>query len=339
MKRRGVLIVNLGTPKSEKPKDVFRYLNEFLTDARVIDFPWVKRQFLVRGLIVPFRYKQSARQYAHIWTEVGSPLLHWGKRVEEELQKSLGENYRVVLAMRYQQPSITDGLEFLRKNQIDELIVLPLFPQYASATTGSVTEYVMQSLKNWRTFPKLIFINHFFDHPGLIDAFCSRAKQYPLSSYDHFLFSFHGLPQRHIREGDTSGCCLGKNCCAALSQKNRGCYRAQCFATARAIGNQLGLQENQTTVCFQSRLGKEPWLQPYTSDEIQASAKRGCKKLLVFSPSFVCDCLETIYEISIESSHEFKKSGGVELQLVEGLNSHPVWINALKTIVLENQTA
>lgn len=331
-KKRGVLLVNLGTPLSPKHHDVFRYLTEFLTDERVIDFPWLKRQLLVRGVIVPFRYRQSAEQYRRLWTkEEGSPLLFHSKRVQEKLQQTLGNEYHVALAMRYQYPSIAEALEKLCKEEIDELIILPLFPQYASATTGSVYQKVMKELQNWQAFPKLIFINHFFDHPAMIDAFCARAGQYPLSSYDHVLFSFHGLPESQLRQANNG--CLTSHCCQQLCQKNRSCYKAQCFATARAIIDQLNLKEKHYTICFQSRLGKETWIQPYTTDVLHTLAKQGHKRLLVFSPSFVCDCLETTYEISSEYQREFKQLGGEELQLVEGLNDHPLWIKALQQII------
>ncbi len=335
-RKKGVLLVNLGTPRSYHPKDVFRYLIEFLTDARVIDIPWLIRQCLVRGFIVPFRYRQSALQYRYLWQKEGSPLLIYGKRLEEKLRQALGPSYRVVLAMRYQTPSILEGLEKLREERVDDLIILPLFPQYASATTGSVYQKVMECLQHWNTFPKLIFVNHYFDHPSFIHAFCSLAKQHIFSSYDHILFSFHGLPERHVRKADITGKCLSNNCCQTICLNNRFCYKAQCHATAQAIASHLGLKPENYTICFQSRLGREPWLQPYTSDIIDACAKKKYKRLLVFSPSFVCDCLETTYEISVEYAKEFKKKGGEELQLVEGLNVHPIWVEALRKIILEN---
>lgn len=333
-KKRGVLIVNLGTPKSPRPKDVFHYLIEFLTDARVIDYSWLKRQLLVRGIIVPARYKQSAEQYRLLWKKEEAPLLFYGKLVQEKLQESLGESYRVVLAMRYKNPSIMEGLEKLRKENLDELIILPLFPQYASATTGSVYQKVMENLKHWEIFPKLVFINSFFDHPGFIKAFCARANQYFLAEYDHVLFSFHGLPESQIRKADLSGGCLSRSCCKEICLNNHFCYKAQCFATARAIAVELNMDAEKYTICFQSRLGKEPWVQPYLSDVIEECAKKGHTRLLVFSPSFVCDCLETTCEISVEYQKEFKKMGGHVLQLVEGLNAHPFWIEALKSLVL-----
>ncbi len=337
--KKGVLIVNLGTPRSHRPLDVFRYLNEFLTDPRVIDIPWFKRQLLVRGVIVPSRYRQSAEQYRHVWTEKGSPLLFHGQTVQEKLQHVLGPDFKVVLAMRYQFPSIPEALEKLKQEEVDEIVILPLFPQYASATTGSVHQKIMQVLQNWQVIPKLVFINHFFDHPLFIEAFCNRAQQYSLSSYDHVVFSFHGLPERQIRKADPSGKCLSAQCCQESCQRHRFCYKAQCYATAHAIARRLSITSKDYTVCFQSRLGKEPWIQPYLSDVLDQCARQGYKKLLVFSPSFVCDCLETTCEITYEYGSKFKEMGGEELQLVEGLNSHPAWIEALRSLVLEHQSA
>lgn len=328
---KGVLLVNLGTPDSYDPRDVYKYLIEFLTDARVIDFPWWRRQLFVRGFIVPTRYRQSAELYKKLWTDKGSPLLVHGRAVENALQQSLGPSYKVALGMRYQNPSIAAALEKLRKANVHEIIVVPLFPQYSSATTGSVNQKVMETVKDWMVIPKMTFINSFATHPSFIRAFAQRGRQYPISTYDAVVFSFHGLPERQIRKCDNLSHCLKPTCCETFDTRNTHCYRAQCYSTARAIAAELSIESYQ--VCFQSRLGKEPWLKPYASDLIHDCAKAGKKKLLVFSPSFVCDCLETTSEISEEYGTEFKKLGGEELQLVEGLNSHPAWIEALQSIV------
>jgi len=330
--KTGVLIVNLGTPDSPKPRDVYRYLIQFLTDRRVIDVPWFKRQCLVRGLIVPRRYRNSARSYAEIWKERGSPLLDYGMRVEKLLQESLGDHYQVTLAMRYQNPSIESGLEKLRDSS--EIIVLPLFPQYASASTGSVHEEVMRLVSQWPTIPKLRFINSYPQDPKMVETFCCNAKEHPLEEYDHFLFSFHGLPERQLTKADRHNYCLQqKDCCH--SGKNRSCYGAQCFATAQAILEKLGIPEEKVTVCFQSRLGKEPWMQPFTVDELKKLAAQQKTKVLVFCPSFVADCLETIYEISEEYRQEFLALGGERLDLVESLNDHPLWIESLSEMVIK----
>lgn len=331
-RKKGLLLVNLGTPKSPQPKHVFRYLNEFLTDNRVIDLPWLKRQFLVRGIIVPTRYRQSAELYQKIWSKEGSPLLIHSLNVQKELQKQLGENHHVVLGMRYQSPSIKSALEELKKARVHEIIVLPLFPQYASATTGSVFEKVMEHIKTWNVIPKLTFVDSFYDHASFIRAFSERGKQYPLDSYDHILFSFHGLPERHIRSADCSGGCFKKTCCEKMHAKNQFCYKAQCHATARAIAYELQISPSRYSICFQSRLGSDAWIQPYTTDVIKVCAEKGWKKLLVFCPAFVSDCLETSCEISIEYAHFFKELGGEDLQLVESLNDHPAWIEAIRDI-------
>jgi protoporphyrin/coproporphyrin ferrochelatase len=335
MSQAGLLIVNLGTPHSYQLKDVFKYLNEFLTDGRVIDFPWIKRQFLARGVIVPFRFRQSAQLYKQLWTEEGSPLLVHGKAVRDKLQEMLGDSFKVVLAMRYQNPSIASGLEELRQAGVKEIIVFPLFPQYASATTGSVHQKIMEHIKHWQVIPKMTFINSYPDHPSLVHAFYEVSRKYSISAYDHLLFSFHGLPERQLHKANPSKTCLQGECCQALNARNQFCYKAQCFATAYALADKLGLKKTDYTISFQSRLGKEPWIQPYTTDVLQACIEKGYKRLLVFCPAFVCDCLETTCEISHEYAAEFKKMGGEELQLVEGLNSHPAWIEAIRSIVLE----
>lgn len=332
----GVLLVNLGTPASPQIKDVRRYLIEFLTDGRVIDFNWLKRQLLVRGVIVPARCKQSAHYYQKIWTSEGSPLLVHSKNVRDSLQNHLGGDFKVELAMRYQEPSIRKGLENLLKTDLDHLIILPLFPQYASATTGSVHACVMKELSFYLHLPKLTFISQYPIYPGYIQACSTIAQSYAVETYDHILFSFHGLPERHLIKMDAQQKCLKtKTCCQEYQKQNAFCYSAQCYATANAIATQLGLEKGRYTVCFQSRLGKEPWMQPYTSAAIAELAAAGKKKLLVLSPSFVADCLETLYEIGMEYEEEFKKAGGEKLDLVRSLNDHPLWVEALRQIVLE----
>jgi ferrochelatase len=201
-KNVGVLLVNLGTPDSPTPKDVYRYLTEFLTDERVIDEPWLKRQLLVRGVIVPARYRQSAKSYQAIWTEEGSPLMVYGTQLQKGLQQRLGESFKVELAMRYQNPSIEKALHSLLSANISHLIVLPLFPQYASATTGSIQQKVMELLSQYQPIPKMTMIDHFFDHPRVIQAFVSAGKEHAVKEYDHVLFSFHGLPQRQLCKTD-----------------------------------------------------------------------------------------------------------------------------------------
>lgn len=336
-KKTGVLLVNLGTPDSPSQNDVFRYLVEFLTDERVIDKPWLLRQLLVRGIIIPKRYRQSAQAYRTIWTNEGSPLKVYGYRIQQELQQRLGEEYVIELGMRYRTPSLQDSLTRLMDKGCQRLLVLPLFPQYASATTGSVHQKIMEIASQWQTIPEISFVDQYATHPDLIRAFCAVAAPYNIDDYDHVLVSFHGLPQNQLIKADRSKrCCMkDKSCCATLSNKNQECYAAQCYATAAALVKALHLHPHQYSIAFQSRLGRAPWLQPYTGEAIHQLAKEGKKRLLVFCPAFVCDCLETIYEIGVEYAEEFKQAGGDTLDLVPGLNDHPQWIDALVNLVKE----
>lgn len=334
--KTGVLLVNLGTPNSPEPKDVYRYLTEFLTDKRVIDGSWLFRQLLVRGIIVPSRYHQSALSYKAIWTPSGSPLLVHGKNLKKILQDLLGDSFCVELGMRYQSPSLASAIAALFEKEIHHLIVVPLFPQYASATTGSVFEKVMELLQHQARFPRLTFIDQFATHPAFINAVATLGATYRWEEYDQVLFSFHGLPQRYLKQEDRHEKCLQKtDCCKTLCTLNRFCYSAQCYATAQSIAQSLNIPQNRYRVCFQSRLGKEPWLQPYATDTIHSLGKEGKKHLLVFSPSFVCDCLETTFEIGVEYAKEFQMAGGERLDLVPGLNAEPIWGEALKTIILD----
>lgn len=299
--KTGILLVNLGTPDSPSTPDVRKYLREFLSDPRVIDIHPVGRYALVNFIIAPFRAPKSAALYKKIWTEQGSPLLYYTRRQKELLQERLGNSYQVEFAMRYQSPSLASVLEIFRKGSYRKIRILPLFPQYASASTGSVQQKVMEIVSRWQTVPEIEFVNSYCDHPAFISAFAGLGKKYNPESYDHILFSFHGLPERQLRKADTMNHCLkNENCCSVLSEKNAFCYRAQCFQTARMLATSLQLNPDRYTVCFQSRLGKDPWIHPYSDETIRALAAKGKKKLLVFAPAFTSDCLETIYEIGVE---------------------------------------
>jgi ferrochelatase len=335
MNKKGVLLVNLGTPDSPSVADVRKYLNEFLMDKRVIDINPVSRALLVRGLIVPFRAPKSAKLYKKIWTEKGSPLLYHSIRQAELLQQRLGNEYQVEMAMRYQIPSISSALLRLKAENVKTIRVIPLFPQYASASTGSVIDKVMELVKQWPTIPEISFVNSFHDNELMLRTFAENAKKHQPETYDHILFSFHGLPQRQLKKSDHSGnhCLQISDCCATLTDTNKFCYSAQSHNTAHLIAEKLGINKNNYTVCFQSRLGNDPWVKPYTSEVIAELAKKGFKRLLVFCPAFVADCLETVYEVSEEYHEEFKALGGEKVQLVESLNDNPMWIEALEGIV------
>ena len=333
-------MVNLGTPDSPSVSDVRKYLDEFLMDERVIDINPINRTLLVKGIIVPFRGPKSAKIYKEVWTESGSPLLYYSIRQKEMLQEKLGNKYAVELAMRYQSPSLKAALESLKKQQVESIRVVPLFPQYASASTGSVIQKIMELVSKWQTIPNISFVNSFHDNDGMLEVFAENARKHQPETFDHILFSFHGLPERQLTKADHSGkyCLQTPNCCARLNDVNRFCYSAQSHDTARLIAEKLNLPKEKYTVCFQSRLGNSPWKKPYTIEVLEDLAKKGAKRLLVFSPAFVADCLETNVEISREYHEEFRNWGGEKVQLVESLNDHPKWIDALACIVLGEPT-
>ena len=339
MGKKAVLLVNLGTPDSPSTADVRTYLNEFLMDPRVIDINPISRTLLVRGVITPFRSPKSAKLYRAIWDDkTGSPLMHYSLLQQKALQQRLGDEYIVELAMRYQNPSIASALDRLKAALVDDIQVIPLFPQYASASTGSVYDKVMELLSQWPTKPNVSFINSFHDNEGMIATFADNALKHNPEAYDHVLFSFHGLPQRQLVKADHTHqhCLKATDCCQTLTEANKFCYSAQSHHTAKLIAEKLNIPKEKYTICFQSRLGSDPWVQPYTSEIVAKLAKEGKKSLLVFCPAFVADCLETVYEVTTEYGDEFKALGGEEVQLVESLNDSPIWIDALEKMVREN---
>lgn len=332
--KKGVLLVNLGTPDAPTRGAVYRYLQQFLLDRRVIDYSWLARQLLVRGIIAPFRSGKSAKAYQSLWTDEGSPLKYYGERLAAGVQRLLGDDYVVELAMRYQHPSIESAIDRLMERRVAEILVFPLFPQYASATTGSVHEEVMRVLAGRENIPNLRFVNSYYDHPPMIDVIADHARQFDLTYYDHILFSYHGLPQRQLRKADPGNHCLqSPDCCATIGLVNQFCYSAQCHATTRAIASHLGLSPERYTTTFQSRLGPEEWVKPYTSVTLEELAHRGARRLLVFSPAFVADCLETLIEIGEEYQEEFEKLGGEKVDLVPSLNDDPRWVATVAEMV------
>ncbi|MCF7806180.1 MAG: ferrochelatase [Simkaniaceae bacterium] len=326
-----ILLVNLGSPDSPNPGDVKKYLMEFLLDPDVIDAPWLIRQFLVRRVIIPRRYLESARSYQKIWTQEGSPLVSTMRQLTGYLKEKMEGDALVEFAMRYQNPSIDSVLDQFKEQGIEHLIVLPMFPQYADATTGSIYKKITNRISTWNRPPKLNFIEQFCSFPQMIDVFVENGAA--AKEYDHVLFSFHGLPEKQLKMGDSCKRCLNQpNCCENRPLKEN-CYRAHCLVTGKAIAERLHLSDDQMTIAFQSRLGKDKWLEPYASEEIVKLARSGVKSLLVFSPSFTCDCLETLFEINIEYKALFQKHGGERLDLVESLNCHPHWIKGLEEML------
>jgi ferrochelatase len=329
----GVLLINLGTPDSPSVRDVRSYLSQFLNDPRVIDIPWLTRKILVNLIIVPFRAPKSAKIYQKLWTDKGSPLLFHSIRAKDLLQRELGETYAVHLAMRYKNPSIPDELEKMRRANYKKIIVLPMFPQYASASTGSAMEEVMRVVRSWWVIPEIRFVSQYYDHPDYIEGFVDRGKQFDLNSYDHVLFSYHGLPERQVDKVYSDGHCADHDCEHEITEENKYCYKATSYATTRLIASRLGIPQEKYTVCFQSRLDQK-WLKPFSDEVVRDCAKKGMKNILVFSPAFTADCLETIIEIGEEYQEIFHTHGGNRVQLVESLNDHPRWIQCLKNLVL-----
>lgn len=334
--KKGILLVNLGTPNSPKRKDVYIYLKQFLLDPRVIDYNWFLRNALVRGIIAPFRSGSSAKLYQRLWTKDGSPLKVYGEKVAAGVQEKLGSDYIVELAMRYQNPSIESAINRLKEKNVSEITVFPMFPQYASASTGSAHEEVMRVITKEWVIPNLKFINSYYNDPRMIKLYADKARKYDLKAYDHFVFSFHGIPVRHLSKADHNNYCrVQKDCCQTICEKNQFCYSSQSYGTAYAIAKELGFSHDQYTISFQSRLGKEEWTQPYTSVVLEHLAEEGKKKVLVFSPAFVSDCLETTVEILYEYKEEFEEAGGEQLDLVESLNDDPQWIETIAEMVSE----
>lgn len=338
MKKTGVLLIQLGTPDSPKTRDVRKYLTEFLNDPRVIDIPWIARKILVNGIIVPFRAPKSAKIYKELWDlSAGvSPLMTHTKHVQSLLQESFqNDHVTVEMAMRYQNPSMESVLERMHHANYDQLIILPLFPQYASASTGSAVEKAMDIIRKWWVIPEIKIINQFYDNEGYIDSIVDNAQSFNLSEYDHILFSYHGLPERQVdKVYEGTDLCSDQPCESEINEANKFCYKATSFATTRLIAEKIGLKEDQYTVCFQSRLDKK-WLTPFSDKVVEEWGKKGAKKLLVFSPAFVADCLETLIEIGEEYQEIFEEHGGEKVQLVPSSNCHPLFVKGLEKLIRE----
>jgi ferrochelatase len=334
--KTAVLLVNVGTPDSFEVSDVRKYLSEFLNDKRVIDLHPIVRHVLVNWIIVPFRAYKSAKTYKKLWTANGSPLKYYGMQLAKKMTDALGNGYVVELGMRYQNPSLKQAIKNIMANQVQKIILIPLFPQYASATTGSVVEEVYKQICTYTNIPIVHTLSNYFDYAPMIEAYAHNANSYlEKQKYDHILISFHGIPRRHILKASCGGYCkLNERCCSAISKLNYFCYRAQCHATARAIAQKLNLRPEQYTVVFQSRLGNEQWLEPYAEEKAKSLPSQGIKNVLVVAPSFTADCLETTIEIGHEYEEIFRNNGGNVWQLVHSLNDSPMWVDALKAMVL-----
>lgn len=336
-KKTGVLVINLGTPDSAKLGDVYKYLTEFLNDPRVIDYSWIKRFLLVNFIIIPFRVRNSTKIYKMLFDENKgiAPLLEYGESFRSKLaQRFANEDVTVELAMRYGKPSLNEVCARMEKASYDEVVILPMFPQYASSSTGSALEKALRLIRNWYVIPEVKAISQYWDNPGYIDTIVEQAKKFNLSDYDHILFSYHGLPVSQVDKVYEDRECDNHDCDKEINEENRWCYKATSYGTTRLIAEKLGIEEKDYTVCFQSRLDKN-WLEPFSDKVVEEWGRKGAKKLLVLSPAFVADCLETTIEIGDEYDELFQELGGEKVDLVESLNDHPMWVDTCEKMIRE----
>lgn len=332
--KHGVLLVQLGTPDSPSPQSVGQFLKEFLMDPKVVNLPAPLRHVLVQGLIVPFRKGQSAKAYQAIWTEQGSPLRVHSEALCEKMKTIQHDGMPIELVMRYGEPSIANGLKKLLDEGCDHITVLPLFPQYADATTGSVNKAVHGYFDTQTIVPSLTFINDFYDHPAFIDAWVARIRPFlEGQAVDHIIYSCHGLPVKQVQAAERGQVdCNHCDACPAIHTQNRFCYRAQCYATTQAIAKKLQAHCPHS-VAFQSRLGRIPWIQPYFDEHLKQCLEKGVRHLLIVCPAFVADCLETLEEIGIRAKEDWLAMGGTSLRLVPSLNATDAWVNAVRKLI------
>ncbi len=323
--------MNLGSPDSTEVKDVRRYLNEFLMDGRVIDVPYLLRLLIVKGIVVPFRAPKSAEAYSTIWTKEGSPLVVLTKQLQAAMQQHVEEP--IEIAMRYGSPSPKEAFDNLLKQNpaIEEVIAIPLYPHYAMASYETAVEYAKEIYtKNNYSF-KLSFIKPFYDEANYINAMVENMKPYLNEPYDHILFSYHGIPARHLKKVDPTGshCMKVNDCCNVNSSAHKTCYRHQCFETTRLVTQALNIPKEKFSISFQSRLGKG-WLEPFTDVRLEQMPKEGIKKLVIISPAFVSDCLETLEELEERGKETFIEAGGETYKMIPCLNVHPLWVETLE---------
>ncbi len=336
--RTGLVLVNLGTPMSPRTRDVRRYLREFLGDPRVLDMPAWRRKLLLETVILPFRSPRSARAYETIWSENGSPLLHHGRELARRVQDRLGDAVTVALGMRYGRPSIGHALREVVRNGAQRVIGFPLFPHWSAAAAGSAVEKIYEEAGRMTNTPFVTVVPPVAPHPAFVAACSALAR--PLIDRvrpDRVIFSFHGLPVRQIERSDPSGrhCLSRDDCCREVTDRNRYCFRAQCFATARRIGDALGVPEHERAIGFQSRLGRRPWIRPYTDELLERLPREGARRAVVVAPGFAADCLETLEELALRGAEAFRQHGGEELAVAPCLNASSPWVDAVVRIVRE----
>ncbi|AXY77129.1 ferrochelatase [Paraflavitalea soli] len=337
--KRGIVLMNLGSPDSTEVKDVRRYLDEFLMDGRVIDTPLLWRALLVKGIIVPFRAPKSATAYKSIWTKDGSPLIVISKQLQEALQQEVEEP--IALAMRYGAPAPWTAFDELLEKQpdLEEVVLVPLYPHYAMSSYETAVEYAKKIHRKRKYAFKLTVVPPFYDDAAYLEALVDSIKPYLDKEYDKIVFSYHGIPERHVQKSDVTGqhCFKSADCCSVDSEAHKTCYRHQCIVTTNKVAQALNIPASKYTFSFQSRLGRDEWLKPYTAVRLAEWPKEGVKKLLILCPAFVSDCLETLEEMGEEGREIFLHAGGEEFTLLPCLNVHPMWIKALKGLLEKAQ--
>ena len=329
--RKGLLLINLGTPDDPGYLSVFKYLRQFLMDPKVITVPYILRFILVSIIIVPFRAFSSGKIYKKIWTENGSPLIVNTSALADKVSKRV-PHIEVEFAMRYQSPSIEDKLKKLISQNLDEIIILPLFPQYSTATTGSVFDEISRVLKKQSVTPSIKFINQFYEQESFIDSWEDNLKSFDVDKYDHILFSYHGLPTKAVDDIYDDSLCADNNCENKITNENKFCYKATCYETTRLIASRFNLPSEKYTVSFQSRLTKN-WIEPFTDEVLEDFPSKGIKNILVLSPAFTADNLETLYEIDDEYKELFIENGGKSLTMVPSLNDSSKWADSIVKII------
>ena len=330
--KKALLLVNLGTPDNPTYLSVFKYLRQFLMDGRVININPFLRFVLVNLIICPTRSFSSTKVYKEVWDKnTGSPLLHNTTKLSEKLGNKL-EDYDVYYAMRYQNPSIESVINNILETNPDEIVVLPLFPHYASATTGSVYQEISRIVSKKWVVPNIRFINQFYDNEKFIDAWVDKASKFNLNSYDKVIFSYHGIPNSHVDNVYPDSLCSDHNCESEVTDENKFCYKATTYETTKILASRLNLSSDKYQVTFQSRLTNK-WLTPFTDEVLESLPKNGNKNVLVFSPAFTADCLETIIEIGDEYKELFLEAGGEKLDYVESLNYSDLWADAIIDII------
>jgi ferrochelatase len=338
---RALLLLNLGTPSAPTAKAVREFYRYFFADPFVFDMPAWQRWLLRNLIIIPFRAPRTARDYEKIWLEGGSPLKVYTDQLRIRLQDSMDPSrsrIRVYQGMGYSEPSIYDTMQEIEQAGIREILVFPLFPQYSTVTTESVLDAVTRAAGRWKEMPRMTVIKDMFSEAAFVRAWTQLIDKHlpqgkPSTRVDHVVFSYHGLPEKNIRKADANKICELGDCCNELTIKNRYCYRAQCMDTTRSIAKALNWGPEFHSVAFQSRFGKDPWIQPYLDEHLMELARRGIKRVAVATPSFVSDCLETLFEIGVEYRELFREAGGEELILIPNLNNEETWFDAAAEIV------